>query len=329
MGTEHHNNGASTALVTTGMGGSLAAVTQQHAALLALKTVLRKGVDYGNIPGCGDKPTLLKPGAEKVLSRFGIAVSVKHLEDLSTSDYVRYRVTLEGRMMVPGGPAEGILVGEGIGECSGAEEKYAWKRNDAEWEHTPAELRRVLHKTGMNGAYEIKQVRTNPADNANTVLKMAKKRALVDLALTATAASDFYSQDLEDLPEDMRDAVAAERTSTASARAGAFRSQVNPNAPAPQAPVDVDADVMASNDARKAVWFAFCELQEWNPDALPDGGVSVFKGWVSETLGRSDDVDSKSWTQDDVEKMTARIQSELSGGEPPAQTDDDGNEIPF
>jgi hypothetical protein len=34
---------------------------------------------------------------------------------------------------------------------------------------------------------------------ANTVLKMAKKRALVDGVLTATAASDAFDQDLEDL----------------------------------------------------------------------------------------------------------------------------------
>ena len=39
----------------------------------------------------------------------------------------------------------------------------------------------------------------NPADNYNTVLKMAKKRALVDAVLTATAASDIFTQDLEDI----------------------------------------------------------------------------------------------------------------------------------
>ena len=39
----------------------------------------------------------------------------------------------------------------------------------------------------------------NPADHYNTVLKMAKKRALVDAVLTATAASDIFTQDLEDI----------------------------------------------------------------------------------------------------------------------------------
>ena len=35
----------------------------------------------------------------------------------------------------------------------------------------------------------------------NTVLKMAKKRAMVDAVLTATAASDLFAQDLEDIAE--------------------------------------------------------------------------------------------------------------------------------
>ena len=41
----------------------------------------------------------------------------------------------------------------------------------------------------------------NPADVLNTVLKMAKKRALVDAVLSATGASDIFTQDLEELVE--------------------------------------------------------------------------------------------------------------------------------
>src|SRR5690606_20296729 len=58
---------------------------------------------------------------------------------------------------------------------------------------------------GSNGAFAVKQVRTDPADVANTVLKMAKKRAQIDMTLTALAASDIFTQDIEDLPEEMRD----------------------------------------------------------------------------------------------------------------------------
>lgn len=40
------------------------------------------------------------------------------------------------------------------------------------------------------------------ADTYNTVLKMAKKRAHVDAILTVTAASDIFTQDLEENIED-------------------------------------------------------------------------------------------------------------------------------
>jgi len=49
---------------------------------------------------------------------------------------------------------------------------------------------------------------TDLADTYNTVLKMAKKRALVDATLTATAASDIFNQDLEDYtPPEVAEAV--------------------------------------------------------------------------------------------------------------------------
>jgi hypothetical protein len=51
------------------------------------------------------------------------------------------------------------------------------------------------------------QVRMNQSDIANTVLKMAKKRALVDAVLTITGASDCFSQDLDDMDDTTREAV--------------------------------------------------------------------------------------------------------------------------
>jgi hypothetical protein len=53
---------------------------------------------------------------------------------------------------------------------------------------------------------EIGEKMENPdiADTYNTVLKMAKKRAYVDGILSATAASDIFTQDIEDMnPADL------------------------------------------------------------------------------------------------------------------------------
>ena len=99
---------------------------------------------------------------------------------------------------------DGSVVGYGVGEASSDEDKYAWRAAVCreEFEATPEMDRRVRYKRGRGGShYTVAQVRTSASDIANTVLKMAKKRALVDLALTATAASQLFTQDLEDSEE--------------------------------------------------------------------------------------------------------------------------------
>lgn len=155
-----------------------------------------EGVHYGIIPGT-KKPTLYKAGSEKILATFRIAVELD-VEDLSTGDCFRYRVKARG--IIP----TGEIVGCGIGECSTDEEKYRWRGtvNDREWNATPEDRKRIKYvkPTDWNKDGEIKQIRTNPADLANTALKMAKKRAQIDLTLTATAASDVFEQDLDELP---------------------------------------------------------------------------------------------------------------------------------
>lgn len=165
-----------------------------------MRGVMKVGTHYGKIPGAGDKPTLLKPGAEVILTTFQLAVEPV-VEDLSTADCVRYRVHARGIHQ-----NTGALIGVGIGECSSDETKYRWRAAvcPQEFEATPEDRRRKVWKRGNRGTYTVDQVRTEPSDVANTVLKMAKKRAQVDLCLTATAASDCFTQDIEDLPEELR-----------------------------------------------------------------------------------------------------------------------------
>jgi len=65
-------------------------------------------------------------------------------------------------------------------------EKFGTKKGDAGW---------------MIATIIDKAEHDNPADYYNTCLKMAKKRALVDATLTTTAASDIFTQDIEDDPD--------------------------------------------------------------------------------------------------------------------------------
>jgi hypothetical protein len=123
---------------------------------------MSEGEDYGIIPG-GSKPTLFKPGAEKLNAVFGLSPLVEinnRIEDWD-SGFVAYevKVTLLNKRSQ-------VIEAEGVGSCNSRERRY--KNQDA-------------------------------ANVANTILKMAKKRALIDATLSATRASGMFTQDLEDL----------------------------------------------------------------------------------------------------------------------------------
>lgn len=167
-----------------------------HVAMVqeVMRAVMKPEVHYGVIPGT-DKPTLYKQGAEVLCMAFRVADSYQ-VEDLSTPEVVRYRVTCTGVHQV-----NGLVLGTGMGEASSGEEKYKWRKAwDEEFEATPENLRRI--KTGK---YKTKQVRTEPADLANTILKMANKRAKIAMTINVTACGDMFGQDLEDMDEALRD----------------------------------------------------------------------------------------------------------------------------
>lgn len=164
-----------------------------------MRAVMKEGVHFGKIPGT-PKPTLYKPGAEALCVTFRIAPSYR-VEDLSDEHTARFRVTCVGTHQV-----SGIVLGEGLGECSSGEEKYKWRKAicTEEFDLMPEQMRRVKFAKGSQGVYKAVQVRTEAADLANTVLKMACKRAKIAMTLDVTAASDMFTQDIEDLPEELR-----------------------------------------------------------------------------------------------------------------------------
>lgn len=161
-----------------------------------LKEVMTDGVHFGVIPGCGDKPTLFKPGAEKILMAFKLVNSDPIVETLRNDDD-EYHVRVRTRIFT----RDGIAVGDGLGEASTAEEKYAWRGAscDEEYQETPEEKRRIKWSIFKGQKVKKFQVKTNVADYRNTVLKMAVKRSLVAATLNVTAASDCFTQDIEDM----------------------------------------------------------------------------------------------------------------------------------
>ncbi len=165
-----------------------------------MQGIMKKDTHYGTIPGT-PKPTLYKPGAEVLCVTFRVAQEYQ-IEDLSTAEMARYRVTCIGVHQTTG-----IKLGEGVGECSSGEEKYKWRGAicPEEFDLTPENMRRVKFSKYKGNVEKKAQVRTEAADLANTVLKMACKRAMIAMTLNVTAASDIFTQDIEDLPEELRD----------------------------------------------------------------------------------------------------------------------------
>lgn len=218
------------------------------------KEIMVENVDYGTIPGT-NKPTLLKPGAERLCTFFGLCpefIIDQRVEDWTGDQhrgepffFYSFKCILR---------RNGIALGEGIGSCNTWEAKYRYRwvpekkvppHLDKEalemQDRTTREFAFAIEKaetTGKYGkpaahwqrfqdaidngtavevmvkaksgremkAYEIPEVmyrvpNGDVADAVNTCQKMAQKRALVAAVLIAVNASEFFTQDLEDLED--------------------------------------------------------------------------------------------------------------------------------
>ena len=188
-----------------------------HKVQLALREVMKEDVHYGVIPGTDKKPTLLKPGAELLCLLFRMAPSYKINESMEDDGHLTVNAVCS-LQHIP----TGDFLGEGVGMCTSREKKYAYRKGqrvcpncgqpqvrkskyDDEWYCWKREGGCGTTWPGdseQGKAFEATDVNAvdNPElpDTYNTILKMAKKRALVDAVLTATAASDVFTQDAED-----------------------------------------------------------------------------------------------------------------------------------
>lgn len=159
-----------------------------------MRTVMKENIHYGIIPGCKQK-SLYQPGSQVIAVAFMIGHEPESVEEYRDDHEVRYRV--KTRVF---DQKTSMTIAYGIGECSSSEEKYAWRKpKGKEFENTPDDRRRIKYLDDG----ELQQVRTNPADVANTILKMATKRSEIKGTINATAASEIFTQDIEDLPEGM------------------------------------------------------------------------------------------------------------------------------
>ncbi|UHR03283.1 hypothetical protein LV469_03045 [Peptoniphilus sp. GNH] len=156
-----------------------------------LQRVLVEGHDYGEIPGT-NKPTLLKPGAEKILMLLGLTSEYEIVDQVEDWKAGVFAYTV--RCILSKG---GMKITEGLGQCNSKEDKYRyrWVRED----DIPLGQDLGSLKQNRYGKYRIDNDEVYSL--VNTILKMAKKRAQVDAALTAASLSDIFTQDVEDIKE--------------------------------------------------------------------------------------------------------------------------------
>lgn len=188
-------------------------------------------VDYGKIPGT-DKPTLLQPGAEKLAEMFNCTPEytvTQRIEDWATGLFhYEFSCKIVHRQ-------SDKVISEGMGSCNTRESRYRWRTAKRVCPHCKKDCINkskfppkndpsaepgyyCYAKVGGCGAeftakdpaiINQEQGRVENDDVAsmvNTVLKMAKKRALVDASICLARRYGFqFHQDLEDMgPDDIQ-----------------------------------------------------------------------------------------------------------------------------
>lgn len=203
----------------------LAAMKQgQKRVRMIQREMMEEGEDFGKIPGT-DKPTLLKPGAEKLCAVYNLRarpeIKVSYGDGVTAPP-----VSVLVSCYMHQGNLEGPVVAVGVGAANSWERKHRYR---AAGRACPScgvvgSIRRSsFEKDGDKGYYcnqkaggcnatfrsddkTITEQQGGQVENPdqydleNTLVKMSKKRALIDGTLTATATSGLFAQDLDDDP---------------------------------------------------------------------------------------------------------------------------------
>ncbi|CAH1202936.1 hypothetical protein PAECIP111891_02152 [Paenibacillus allorhizoplanae] len=162
------------------------------------REVMQEGVDYGIIPGT-DKPTLLKPGAEGLCEFYNFAPTIASKVEDKNFETGYYGVDITIRLIHRG---SGAIIGEGVGHANTFESRYRWRWVSDKDLPKGVEKEDLVSKerSGKYGKYQSYRMENDDMHSIwNTVLKMAKKRALVDATLAATRSSGIFTQTEQEL----------------------------------------------------------------------------------------------------------------------------------
>src|ERR1700719_397190 len=193
-----------------------AAVTQTMDMLKQVRQFVAKemvdGTDFGVIPGTGTQKVMLLSGAMKVCMLYNCYPKYSVETSEIGGGHVEFRVKTE---LVS--RATDAVVGSGLGSCSTMESKYRWRNSDAfevtdmaipaDAKEKKADYRKKgfgMKKTDAGWVWVrftgggTRAENEDIYDQRNTVLKMAKKRSLVDASIGLGCMADLFTQDLDD-----------------------------------------------------------------------------------------------------------------------------------
>ena len=143
-----------------------------------VSSALVEGVDndYGLVPGV-KKKMLFKPGAEKLMRLFGLGVRYRPTENMLQveENFALYSYVAE---------VYHLKSGTVISECEGVANSHEKKYKE---------------KAQYSNGQKVGLVPIPVCDILNTLKKMAQKRAMVGAVITATGASDYFSQDPDEV----------------------------------------------------------------------------------------------------------------------------------
>ena len=168
------------------------------------QNVMQEGTDYGVIPGAGDKPTLLKPGAEMLRMAFNL----RYKTEIDTSIEDWDKGMFYYRIKTHFSNSKDQYIGTGIGSTNSMEVRYSnrWVFESDIPEGIDKASLKTQERTSKKGSkYKVYLIEADIHEKAtlvNTLLKMAKKRSFVDGILSITGASRIFTQDVEDMRGD-------------------------------------------------------------------------------------------------------------------------------
>ncbi len=156
-----------------------------------VKAMLRPGQDYGRLPGM-QKDTLFDSGAGTIRAVYNIYPDQEIILHEENSEGIRYVLKVKGIHR-----DTGQVVASGVGSASSGEMKYAYRWVSArDLGNQPKEGLKT--KPGYGGATLYRIDNPDIPDLDNTLLKMAAKRAEVDMTLQLPGVSRVFTQDIGD-----------------------------------------------------------------------------------------------------------------------------------